>query len=150
MEAGTVKGRVLPVMAGSSFSAQSRALVRKSWAYQSRKRCQNICLLFLPLLFMGLLAVLQSLINDAIKNAGLTCADATWVEATCVAPKSCLGMNSTLLVAALGECEGDVSAANLPAYHAARGQVPHMRTAPPAPNKGGMVAACAGRLLCQR
>ncbi len=56
--------------AGHAWRAQARALVRKNLRYQGRKQCQNCCLIFLPLLFMGLLAVLQSLINDAIADAG--------------------------------------------------------------------------------
>ena len=55
-----------------SFSAQSKALVVKNLRYQGRKCCQNCCLIFLPLFFMGLLSLLQSLVNDAIANAGLT------------------------------------------------------------------------------
>lgn len=93
-------------MAASSFSSQARALTAKSWAFQSRKRCQNCCLVFLPLLFMCLLALLQSLINEQIKNAGLTCAEATIAEATCITGHSCAGVTQSMLVTMLGLCTG--------------------------------------------
>ena len=59
-----------PTSAGA-WKSQARALIRKNLRYQGRKGCENCCLIFLPLLFMGLLAVLQSLTNDAISSAGL-------------------------------------------------------------------------------
>ena len=93
-------------MVSSGFSSQARALTAKSWAFQSRKRCQNCCLIFLPLLFMTLLAVLQNLINEQIKKAGLTCAEAVSAEVTCKAGNSCAGVTQPMLVAMLGQCLG--------------------------------------------
>ena len=91
-----------------AWKAQARALVRKNLRYQGRKGCQNCCLVFLPLLFMGLLALLQSLINDAIANAGLTCMDKTTVNVTCGPTVSCSDgtLDESYFVGLLGECEG--------------------------------------------
>ena len=36
-----------------AWKSQARALVRKNLRYQGRKGCQNCCLIFLPLVFMG-------------------------------------------------------------------------------------------------
>jgi hypothetical protein len=99
----------LSAMGGASFRVQARALALKSWHYQSRKRCQNCCLVLLPLLFMTLLAVLQSLINDAIEDAGLTCALQTVVNASCAGVVNCSAVSTASLAADLGLCTGSVA-----------------------------------------
>ena len=64
-----------PAMARSRFASQAFALAAKSKHYQGRKRCQNCCLVLLPLIFMSLLAILQIFINAAIAKAGLACGE---------------------------------------------------------------------------
>lgn len=44
------------------------ALLRKNLTYQKRRPCLNVCLVILPLLFVGLLASLQLLINNALDS----------------------------------------------------------------------------------
>ena len=94
-----------------SFSAQSKALVVKNLRYQGRKCCQNCCLIFLPLFFMGLLSLLQSLVNDAIAKAGLTCGTATLINATVVGgcgATNCAGYDSDFFTRLLRNCTGDI------------------------------------------
>ena len=99
-----------PTSAGA-WKSQARALIRKNLRYQGRKGCENCCLIFLPLLFMGLLAVLQSLINDAISSAGLTCQDMTTVNATCGDTVSCTDgtVDGAYLMARFSQCTGNVA-----------------------------------------
>lgn len=51
-------------MGASSLKQQTNALLRKNLVYQKRRSWVNCCVILLPLLFVGLLAALQGLIDN--------------------------------------------------------------------------------------
>ena len=57
----------------TSFGVQAKALFRKNLLQQRRAVCTNLVIIFIPLFFCGLLAILQHLINVATDTPGFQC-----------------------------------------------------------------------------
>lgn len=55
------------------FSVQAKALFRKNLIQQRRAVCANLFIVFIPLFFVGLLAILQHLINVATDKPSFHC-----------------------------------------------------------------------------
>ncbi|GMH40482.1 hypothetical protein BSKO_08386 [Bryopsis sp. KO-2023] len=53
----------------TKFKGQVNALVRKNLMYQRRRPCSNICIVLLPILFVGLLTALQKLVIDKLLDS---------------------------------------------------------------------------------
>jgi cell division protein FtsX len=49
---------------------QVNALLRKSWAYQRRNVCMNVCVLLSPIILCAILGVMQIVINNLIGSIG--------------------------------------------------------------------------------
>ncbi|CAD7696332.1 unnamed protein product [Ostreobium quekettii] len=60
-------------MVAASLKHQSGALLRKNLVYQKRRCCLNVCTILLPLLFVGMLAGLQRVIDNAVDTADNRC-----------------------------------------------------------------------------
>ncbi|CAD7698560.1 unnamed protein product [Ostreobium quekettii] len=52
----------------ATLKQQSAALLRKNAVYQKRRCCLNICIVLLPLVFVGLLAGLQKVFDDLVDS----------------------------------------------------------------------------------
>lgn len=65
---------------------QVNALIRKSWAYQRKNVSSLLCILLAPIVIATLLGVLQSLVNNLLRDKGKVCSQTLNTQSSVLLP----------------------------------------------------------------
>ena len=83
---------------------QVNALLRKSWAYQSKNISMNVCILLAPIVIAILLGVLQLLINSLLSSRGQARSNCVYSQCCVACPDNWTMHVHVALSASVSDC----------------------------------------------